>query len=125
VICDDLRVPVTVLIVDDHAGFRAAARELLELDGFVVVGEAGDGAAALECARELEPDVVLLDVGLPGASGFEVAGRLAGASAAVVLISSREQRDLGRRVRRCGARGFIAKERLSGEALHALLGAAG
>lgn len=110
-----------MLIVDDHAGFRASVRALLELDGFVVVGEAVDGASALDLARELEPELVLLDVALPDTSGFDVAERLAGAASKVVLTSSREQADLGRRLGRSGALGFIPKDRLSGAALEALL----
>jgi DNA-binding NarL/FixJ family response regulator len=120
-VCDDSNVHVTVLIVDDHQGFRASARSLLELDGFDVVGEAADGASAVELAYELEPELVLLDVALPDTSGFDVAEQLAGASAEVILTSSREQRDLGERVHESGALGFVAKEHLSGTAIRALL----
>src|SRR5436853_424536 len=60
------RMPWTVLIVDDHHGFRAGARATLEADGFHVLGEAADGEAAVEAARRLQPQVVLLDVQLPG-----------------------------------------------------------
>jgi DNA-binding NarL/FixJ family response regulator len=119
--CHDLSVAVTVLIVDDHSGFRASARKLLELDGFAVVGEAADGAGALELVTELQPELVLLDVALPDLSGFTVAERLARTRSKVILTSSRAQRDLGRRVHRSGALGFIPKDALSGEALHRLL----
>jgi DNA-binding NarL/FixJ family response regulator len=114
-------VPVTVLIVDDHPVFRASARRLLALDGFSVVGEAADGESALRLARDLAPEVVLLDIGLPDRSGFDVAVELARLQMKVVLISSRAQADLGRRVVRSGALGFISKERLSCEAITALL----
>jgi DNA-binding NarL/FixJ family response regulator len=110
-----------VLIVDDHASFRRSARTLLELDGFDVVGEAADGASALELAERLQPELILLDVVLPDVSGFEIAERLAGGPAKVVLTSSREQRDLGGRVHRSGALGFVPKDSLSGPALAALL----
>ena len=113
---------MTVLIVDDHEGFRASARKLLELDGFTVVGEAADAASALMLARRLRPELVLLDVGLPDASGFDVAERLARVPSKVVLTSSRERRDFGERIRRTSALGFIAKDRLSGRALHGLVG---
>jgi DNA-binding NarL/FixJ family response regulator len=112
---------VTVVIVDDHPSFRASARTLLELEGFEVVGEAADGASALEIAEELEPELVLLDIALPDTNGFEVAERLAGGSSKVILTSSREQRDLGGRVRSSGALGFVPKDRLTGQALTALL----
>src|ERR671930_651076 len=112
---------VTVVIVDDHTSFRTSARMLLELEGFEVVGEAADGESALEIAAELEPELVLLDVALPDTNGFDVAERLAGGPSKVILTSSREQRDLGRRVRSSGALGFVAKDRLSGQALAALL----
>ncbi len=120
--CDDSNVGVTVLIVDDHQGFRASARTLLELEGFDVVAEAADGASALALARELKPELVLLDVALPDTSGFQVAEQLAGIPPKVILISSRERRDYGERVRRSGALGFVSKDRLSGATLRALLG---
>ncbi len=66
----------TILIVDDHAGFRHQARALLEADGFVVIGEADDGATGLAAARALRPDLVLLDIGLPDIEGFAVAHEL-------------------------------------------------
>lgn len=112
-----------VLIVDDHARFRRSARKLLELDGLAIVGEAPDGASGLKLARELDPDLVLLDVHLPDGSGFDVAERLAAEKPGcpVVLTSSRGSKDLGARVRRTGAIGFIPKDELSGAALAALL----
>ncbi len=118
--CDDLHVQSTVLIVDDHAAFRASARTLLELEGFDVVGEAEDGASGLDLVRALEPDVVLLDIALPDMSGFEVAEQLA-PSTKVILTSSRQSSDFGRRVRRSGALGFISKDLLSGDALRKLM----
>jgi DNA-binding NarL/FixJ family response regulator len=114
-------MPVTVVIVDDHPSFRTSARTLLELEGFDVVGEAADGESAVELAKRLRPELVLLDVALPDTNGFDVAERLAGGPSKVILTSSREQRDLGRRVRSSGALGFVPKDRLSGPTLHALL----
>jgi DNA-binding NarL/FixJ family response regulator len=75
----DDRTVRTLVIVDDHAGFRTSARALLELDQFEVVGEAEDGAGALSEIARLAPEVVLLDIGLPDMSGFDVAERIAGA----------------------------------------------
>jgi DNA-binding NarL/FixJ family response regulator len=116
-------VPMTVLIVDDHPSFRGSARALLEAEGYEVVGEAENGLDGLDAARALRPDVVLLDVQLPDIDGFEVASRLtqdAGAPA-VVLISSRDGSDFGHLVRDSGARGFIPKAELSGDAIAALV----
>jgi DNA-binding NarL/FixJ family response regulator len=115
-------MPARAVIVDDHAAFRASARRLLEVSGFDVVGEAADGATGLALARCLEPDLVLLDIALPQMSGFDVAERLAGTASKVILISSREQKDFGRRVRRSGAAGFVSKDELSRETLLALVG---
>ena len=113
----------TFLIVDDHPTFRKTARVLLESEGFEVVGEAADGASAIEAARSLRPDVVLLDVMLPDIDGFEVAATLAsnGNQAAVVLTSSHDPRDFGSLIEESGARGFISKGELSSETLRALL----
>lgn len=109
----------TVLIVDDHPSFRATARLLLEADGYVVLGEAETGTAALRQAERLGPDVVLLDVNLPDLDGFTVAERLTrnAGGPAVVLCSSRDARDYGDRIERSGARGFVAKADLSGAAV--------
>ena len=109
----------TVLIVDDHPAFRASARRVLEDEGFVVVGEAADGAEGLALAGELKPEVVLLDVVLPDHSGFEVAEQLHGPK--IVLTSSRDRRDLGPRLERSPAVGFISKDQLSGERIRELL----
>jgi DNA-binding NarL/FixJ family response regulator len=110
------------IVVDDHAAFRASARRLLELAGYEVVAEAGDGASGLAVVRDLEPELVLLDVALPDMSGLDVADALAGGPSAIVLVSSRDPSDLGRRARKSGAVGFIAKDRLSEETLRDLLG---
>jgi DNA-binding NarL/FixJ family response regulator len=121
-VCHD-QGEMNVLIVDDHPSFRANARALLEAEGFEVVGEAADGASALQAAAELSPQVVLLDVQLPDMDGFEVATRLTngGGGPAVVLVSSRDGSDFGPLVERSGARGFIPKAELSGAALLSLL----
>jgi CheY-like chemotaxis protein len=113
----------TVLIVDDHASFRAIARAALS-ERFSIVGEAADGAEALALVRDLRPDVVLVDVGLPGLDGFGVAAALAALDDApqVVLTSSRDRRDLEPLLRETPARGFIAKELLSDTLLGELLG---
>jgi len=121
--CDDLVVGLTVVIVDDHAGFRSSARALLEAEGFDVVGEAGDGASGLAAVSLLRPRVVLLDIQLPDIDGFEVAERLAGAGdpPVVVLVSTRGISAYRRRLARSPARGFISKSELSGSALSALV----
>lgn len=113
----------TVLIVDDHPTFRATARQLLQTEGFEVVGEAEDGASAMESVERLRPEVVLLDIQLPDIDGFEIARRLCGDghTVAVVLTSSRDAAEFGSLVRVCGARGFIPKAELSGGRLAALL----
>jgi two-component system response regulator EvgA len=117
-------VATTLLIVDDHPSFRTNARELLEAEGFEVVGEAEDGASGLAAIGELCPDVVLLDVQLPDMNGFEVASKVTanGSRSAIVLVSSRDGSDFGPLVLESGARGFIPKGELSGERLTALLG---
>jgi CheY-like chemotaxis protein len=120
---DDEEVPTTALIVDDHPSFRRFARKLLESAGYLVVGDAEDGASALTAIRALQPDVVLLDVVLPDMTGFDVARELAEQEERplVVLTSSRTAADLGTLVHTEDATGFISKRDLTVAALAALV----
>lgn len=113
-----------ILIVDDYVLFRSSARQLLESQGFEVIGEAGDGGSAIAAVRELRPDVVLLDIQLPDMDGFEVARQLADEPNApmVVLTSIRAASDYGSRLRTAAARGFIPKVELSESRIAAVLG---
>jgi DNA-binding NarL/FixJ family response regulator len=112
-------MPKTVLIVDDHAGFRRAARTLLEAEGYDVAGESATGGEAIEATARLDPTVVLLDIGLPDLDGVEVSSRLTQAdpTRAVVLTSTRDATECDPLVKTCGARGFIPKSELSGAAI--------
>jgi DNA-binding NarL/FixJ family response regulator len=114
----------TVLIVYDHEAFRSSARALLETEGFDVIGEAADGQEAVEAVAALRPDIVLLDIQLPGLDGLAVAEQLASAPdpPQVVLISSRDAAAHGPRLGETREGGFIPKSGLSGEALAALVG---
>jgi DNA-binding NarL/FixJ family response regulator len=120
---EDRAMARTVLIVDDHEAFRQSASALLEAEGFHVVGQAADGPEAVAQTERLRPEVVLLDIQLPGVDGFAVAEHLAALSEAprVVLISSRDASAYGKRLGEASARGFITKRELSGEALAALV----
>jgi DNA-binding NarL/FixJ family response regulator len=115
--------PPTVLIVDDHCLFRSGMRALLEGDGFDVIGDAADGGAGMAAARDLRPDVVLLDVRLPDADGFALAAELTGHpdGPAVVVISSSDDPRYPDLARRSGALGFVSKHDLGGASLRALL----
>jgi DNA-binding NarL/FixJ family response regulator len=114
----------TVLIVDDHPSFRASARAMLESEGFVVIGEAEDGAGALRAVEELAPDVVVLDIQLPDMSGFDICAELeqrGGPPPDIILVSSRDVSDYGELVASSCACGFVAKGDLSGDLVAALL----
>jgi two-component system response regulator EvgA len=113
----------TILIVDDDPRFRSQARDVLERDGFSVIGEAVDGASGLAAAQSLRPEFVLLDIGLPDIAGFDVATALAltGPPPWVVLTSSRDARAFGRRLKNGRSLGFLPKELISGAAIRALV----
>jgi DNA-binding NarL/FixJ family response regulator len=118
-----LAPPTRVMLVDDHASFRASARWLLEVEGYDVVAEAASGESALDQILAARPALVLLDIGLPGIDGFEVAAAIRARlpQVKVVLTSSRDLYDLGLdRVHACGAVGFVHKAQLSRDALDAL-----
>lgn len=121
--CDDQLVRRTVLIVDDHEDFRRSAAALLSAEGFDVVGSVRDGEDAIAAVARLRPEVVLLDVQLPGIDGFAVAEELAQTvdPPQVVLISSRDASSYGGRLDGAQALGFLAKRELSGASLAALV----
>ncbi|HSA50187.1 MAG TPA: response regulator transcription factor [Yinghuangia sp.] len=119
--------PVTVVLVDDHENYRRLATRLLSAWGYAVVGEAADGPGGVETVRRLRPDLVLLDVQLPGFDGFTAAGLIRDndAGVGIVLISGRDRADYGDRVVRAQADGYVAKEELSPQSLAAVLATAG
>jgi DNA-binding NarL/FixJ family response regulator len=115
---------LTVLAVDDQTVFRDTARSLIAATpGLEQVGEASSGEEALALAAELRPDLVLVDVRMPGMDGIETARRLTEAdpSTAVVLISLEEVPNLSEAVGRAGATGYIRKQDLSTRTLIQLL----
>jgi len=104
---------VTVLIVDDHAPFRSAARTVVNLvEGFTVAAEAGTGEAAVDLATEVEPDLVLMDINLPGINGIEATRQIKDALPAtlVVLLSTYAAADLPSDALSGGAACYIRKE---------------
>jgi DNA-binding NarL/FixJ family response regulator len=115
-----------LLIVDDDARFRQLARMLLEdAAEFDVIGEAPDGDAGVTASRELDPDVVLLDVHLPDTLGFDVVSRLTDGSdsPAVVLVSSRDDDGgYGQLAVEAGAAGFLSKHDFSAAAIARIVG---
>jgi CheY-like chemotaxis protein len=112
----------TVLVIDDHEGFRMQARRLLEREGYRVV-EGVDGADGIRRALRERPDLILLDVHLPDATGFEVVARLqaAGTLVPIILISTHPAADLAERLGDSGATGFIEKADLSASSITAML----
>jgi two-component system, NarL family, nitrate/nitrite response regulator NarL len=116
-------VAATVLVVDDHPTFRRFARRMLEEAGFHVVGEAGGCSEAMERARDMRPQALLLDVLLPDGSGLDVAAKLSQSfeGMLVVLTSSRCRSDFGAALDDVPMAGFIPKSALSGDAFAELL----
>ena len=114
--------PPAILIVDDHDGFRALARVMLEAAGFTVT-EAATGAEATEAAGRVRPSLVLLDIQLPDFDGFEVARRLTArpGGPVIVLTSTRAASDYGGRITASRAAAFLPKDELSGAALRRFL----
>ena len=104
---------VRVLIVDDQEPFRLAARMVVDAtDGFDVVGEAETGEASVEMARELRPDLVLMDVNLPGINGLDATRQILSErsdSVIVLLLSTYEEEEYTPRAAECGAAAYIPK----------------
>jgi DNA-binding NarL/FixJ family response regulator len=117
-------VPVTCLLVDDDVRFLAAAGKLLRREGVEIVAVASSGDEAMERAASLRPDVALVDIGLNGESGFDVAERLAslaGRPQPVILISSYGERDFRDLILSSSALGFVSKSDLSARAIERLV----
>jgi DNA-binding NarL/FixJ family response regulator len=113
---------VRVLIVDDQAPFRMAARMVVDAtDGFEVVGEAESGEDSVELASSLAPDLVLMDVNLPGIDGLDATRRiLAGSDTVVVLLlSTYEEAEYAPRATECGASAYIPKAAFGPDRLEA------
>jgi DNA-binding NarL/FixJ family response regulator len=119
---------VRVLIVDDQAPFRAAARAVVEAtDGFEVVGESATGEASVEAARQLKPDLVLMDVNLPGINGLDATRQILRQSDTVVvlLLSTYEEEEYASKAAECGASAYIAKSRFDPDRLTSTWATAG
>ncbi len=127
------RTPVTInrmrlrcLLVDDNGDFLEAASALLQREGVTVLGVASSTAEALQQARALRPDVILVDIGLGDESGFDLARHLAegglGDSAEVILISARAETDYAELIAESPAAGFLAKSELSARGIRRILG---
>jgi DNA-binding NarL/FixJ family response regulator len=115
--------PIRVVVADDHAVFRLGMRRLLDaVPGIDVVGEAGDGDAAVAAARELRPDVVVMDLDMPGGGGVDATGRIARESPDVRVLVLTMHADSAR-VRdalQAGARGYIVKDAPADDILRAI-----
>ncbi|HEX6755392.1 MAG TPA: response regulator [Mycobacteriales bacterium] len=99
-----------VLVAEDEALIRLDLKEMLEEEGYAVVGEAGDGEEAVAMATELRPDLVILDVKMPKLDGIAAAERIAGGRVApVVILTAFSQRDLVERAREAGAMAYLVK----------------
>lgn len=112
------------LIVDDNASFLEEAAAFLRREGLVVAGVASNAREALDRARELQPDVALVDILLGSESGFDVARRLAeadGGAPQVILISTHAEADFAELIEEAPVAGFVPKSELSGRAIRRLV----
>src|ERR687896_791290 len=99
-----------ILIAEDEAIIRLDLKEMLEEEGFEVVGEASDGEAAIRLAKERDPDLVIMDIKMPGLDGLTAAERVVSEGlAAVLILTAFSQRDLVQRAAKAGAIGYLVK----------------
>jgi DNA-binding NarL/FixJ family response regulator len=125
---EDAKMTVRVLIVDDQQPFRMAARMVVEAtEGFEVAGEAEMGEASVELAADLDPDLVLMDVNLPGINGLDATRRILADSERIVvlLLSTYEEEEYAPRAAECGASSYIPKAVFGPDRLESAWEAAG
>jgi DNA-binding NarL/FixJ family response regulator len=119
---------IRVLIADDHRLFAEALEAILATDKRIeVVAHAGDGREAVELARELEPDVVLMDISMPVMDGIEAAQALQanGNDVCILMLTGSNSRDDVDRARKAGADGYVTKDRIAAELIDAIVEIAG
>ncbi len=116
-------MPIRILIADDHGLIRAGLHALLDdIPEFSVVGEAEDGLAVLRQAAELQPDIILMDINMPGLSGIEATHRIKDISpkARVLALTVHEDEGMLREMIRAGAYGYIIKRAVESELIQAI-----
>jgi two-component system NarL family response regulator len=119
-----LRKPIRVLIADDHLLFTEALEAILSGDERIeVAGRARDGGEAVELTRKLQPDLILMDVSMPGLDGIEAAReiRAAGSDAAILMLTGSNSRSDVDRARDAGASGYVTKDRIASELVEAIV----
>jgi DNA-binding NarL/FixJ family response regulator len=117
-------VAVSVLIADDHRLFAEALEAILAGEGRIeVVGHAGDGREAVRLAKELKPDVVLMDISMPLMDGIAAARaiRAADGDACILMLTGSNARSDVDRARKAGAAGYVTKDRIAAELVEAIL----
>ena len=118
--------PVRVVIAEDEAIIRLDLKEILEEEGYEVVGETGRGDHAIELVRELEPDLAILDIKMPGMDGLTAARTIAGERlAAVLILTAFSQHDLVEQARDAGALAYLVKPFQTSDLLPAIVTALG
>ena len=120
----NLRKPVRVLIVDDHRMFAEALEVILATDGRIeIAGHAGTGEEAIDAARSAKPDVVLMDIAMPGMDGLEATRRIADEvpTAAILMLTGSNARIDVDDAKQAGAAGYVTKDRIAAELVGAIL----
>lgn len=112
-----------ILIADDHPIFRAGLRKIIEDEGYRVVAEAGDGRSCISSAEIIKPDVVILDLAMPGIDGYEVLRWLSNnlPNTTVIIVSMHSSTAYAKKAKELGARAFVAKEDAASEIQNALI----